>query len=76
MSVEEVYPGIFRIPVGLPHNPLKELNSYFIPGRDRNLLIDTGFRMEKCRADIEPGFPKHITMKSVIRQSPVSPEAA
>ena len=67
MSVEEVYPGIFRIPVGLPHNPLKELNSYFIPGRDRNLLIDTGFRME---------FPKHITMKSVIRQSPVSPEAA
>ena len=56
MSVEEVYPGIFRIPVGLPHNPLKELNSYFIPGRDRNLLIDTGFRMEECRADIERGI--------------------
>lgn len=30
----------------------------------------------KEEGDMEPGFPKHITMKSVIRQSPVSPEAA
>ena len=47
--VREAAPGIFCIPIPLPRNPLKELNSYLITG-PRNLLIDTGFRREKCRA--------------------------
>ncbi len=42
--IEELYPGIFRIGVVLPGNPLRELNSYFIRGEESDLLIDTGFR--------------------------------
>ncbi|MFR3923155.1 MAG: MBL fold metallo-hydrolase [Dysosmobacter welbionis] len=43
--------GLYRIPVPLPGNPLRELNSYLLRGRERSLLIDTGFRQEEgCRA--------------------------
>ncbi len=49
MPVDEIYPGIWRIEVALPKTPLKATNSYFIPGNDRNLLIDTGFNHEMCR---------------------------
>ena len=38
--------GLYRIPVPLPGNPLRELNSYLLRGRERSLLIDTGFRRE------------------------------
>jgi glyoxylase-like metal-dependent hydrolase (beta-lactamase superfamily II) len=47
--IEQVSAGIYRIEVPLPHNPLKWLNSYFIRGGGRNLLIDTGFNQPECR---------------------------
>lgn len=40
----------------LPGNPLKALNSYFIRGRDRSLLIDTGFNREECRTALFKGL--------------------
>ena len=40
--------GLYRIPVPLPGNPLRELNSYLLRGRERSLLIDTGFRQEEA----------------------------
>ena len=46
---EEIVPGIYRIPVPLIGNPLKELNAYLLKGEDGNLLIDTGFRQPACR---------------------------
>ena len=46
---EEILKNIYRLPIPLAGNPLKELNAYLIKGRDRNLLIDTGFRCESCR---------------------------
>lgn len=46
---EEILKNIYRLPVPLAGNPLKELNTYLIKGKDRNLLIDTGFRYEECR---------------------------
>ena len=51
--VEQVADGIWRIGVELPQNPLRELNSYLIKGKEneRDLLIDTGFRREECRAE-------------------------
>ena len=55
--VEHIAENIYRIGVTLPNNPLKELNSYLI--RDEaagSLLIDTGFRMEQCRADLMRGL--------------------
>ena len=54
--IEEVYKGIWRIGVPLPGNPLKELNSYFLPGDERDLLIDTGFNKEECREALEQGL--------------------
>lgn len=43
--------NIYTIPVPLPDNPLRELNAYVIKsdGQGKNLLIDTGFRLRKCR---------------------------
>lgn len=54
--IEEVAANIYRIGVPLPNNPLRELNSYFIRGTDHDLLIDTGFRNEECRAALEEGL--------------------
>lgn len=56
--VTKVFDGIYRIPVNLPQNPLKVLNSYLIRGRrgERNLLIDTGFNMPECRSDLHNGL--------------------
>lgn len=48
-TLMEICPGLFRIPVPLPDNPLRELNAYLVRGEDRSLLIDTGFRLPECR---------------------------
>ncbi len=53
---EQVAKNIYRIPVGIPNNPLKELNSYLIRDPERSILIDTGFRMEPCRRDLLAGL--------------------
>lgn len=57
----EAAPGIFRIPVPLPKNPLKELNAYFIRGISggRNLLIDTGFNKPECESALRNAL-EHI----------------
>ena len=54
--IEEVAKEIYRIGVPLPKNPLKELNSYFIRGRERDLLIDTGFRCQECEQALLRGL--------------------
>ena len=46
---QEIIPNLYRIPVPLPGNPLKELNAYLLRGGDRPLLVDTGFRQDPCR---------------------------
>ena len=53
---EEVLSNIFRIPVPLPGNPLKELNSYLIRDPERCILIDTGFRFPACREALMEGL--------------------
>lgn len=60
-QMEEVLPSLWRIPVPLKGNPLKELNSYVILGGHdgaggKNLLIDTGFRTKECREALEEGL--------------------
>lgn len=49
---EQVLENVYRIRIGLPNSPLKVLNSYFIKGAPRNLLIDTGFRHLDCKAEM------------------------
>ena len=46
---EEILPGIYRIEIPLPKNPLRALNSYVVKGRDRFLIIDTGMNREECK---------------------------
>ena len=53
---EEIVSGIYRIPVPLAGNPLKELNAYLLKGADGNLLIDTGFRQPACREALFSGL--------------------
>lgn len=52
---EEIMPGLYRIPVPLEGNPLKELNAYLIRGK-RSILIDTGFRRPSCRLALSQGL--------------------
>lgn len=47
--IEEMLDNIYRIQVPLPNNPLRILNSYLIRGKDRSMLIDTGFKQPECR---------------------------
>lgn len=56
--VEKVWdcPEVFRIPVPLPQNPLRELNAYVIRTPGANLVIDTGFCREECRAALWSGL--------------------
>lgn len=53
---EELFKDIYMIKVPLPGNPLKNLNSYFIKGESRNLLIDTGFNMKPCYDAVMEGL--------------------
>lgn len=48
--IEQIFPDVYRIAIPLPNNPLKATNSYFIRGAEKNLLIDTGFNRNECRA--------------------------
>lgn len=51
--VEEIAKDIYCISVPLPESPLRALNSYFIRGKDRDVLIDTGYRRPECQSSIE-----------------------
>lgn len=46
--MEEVLPGLQRVEVPLPRNPLKSVNSYVVKGRERDLVVDTGMNREEC----------------------------
>jgi len=46
--IEEIEPGMYRVEIPLPGNPLKSVNSYLIQTRRRNLIIDTGMNIEAC----------------------------
>lgn len=45
-------PNLYQLEVLLPGSPLKILNSYLVVGKNRNLLIDTGFRTAFCKESL------------------------
>ncbi len=47
--IDKLFPGLYKFVIPLPGNPLKAVNSYFIKGEGRNLLIDTGINRPECR---------------------------
>jgi len=48
IMIEEILPNLYRAEIPLPKSPLKWLNSYIVKGKDRFLIIDTGFNREEC----------------------------
>jgi glyoxylase-like metal-dependent hydrolase (beta-lactamase superfamily II) len=54
--IQEIKKNLFLIKVPLPNNPLKNLNSYFIKGKKRNLLVDTGFNHQACYNALKTGL--------------------
>lgn len=55
--------NIYSIYVELPGSPLKNTNAYLIKGKDRNLLIDTGFPQEACLRALNTGLSElSVTM--------------
>lgn len=53
---EEICRNLYRIEVPLPDSPLKSLNSYVVKGKDRNLVIDTGFNRKTCMSAMQTGL--------------------
>ncbi len=53
---EEICRNLYRIEVPLPDSPLKSLNSYVVKGKDRNLIIDTGFNRKTCLKAMQTGL--------------------
>ncbi|NLY83319.1 MAG: MBL fold metallo-hydrolase [Acholeplasmataceae bacterium] len=53
---EQLYPNIYRLRIPLPKNPLKELNCYVIAGKERSLIIDTGFNRPECEEALLGGI--------------------
>lgn len=47
--IEQVAPDFYRVQIPLPGSPLKYLNSYFILGQPRNLIVDTGLNRPECQ---------------------------
>ena len=55
-AFEEILPGLFRIEVPLPDNPLRSINVYVARGAERSLIVDTGMNREECRAALDRGL--------------------
>jgi glyoxylase-like metal-dependent hydrolase (beta-lactamase superfamily II) len=51
-----VHSDIFKIPVPLPNNPLKCLNTYLIRGAERSILVDLGFNAPECKQALDRGL--------------------
>jgi len=56
--IEDVLPGLYKIELPLPKNPLKSVNCYLIKGADRNLIIDTGMNRPECKEVMMPALQK------------------
>lgn len=50
---EEIRPGLYRVRVPLPHNPLKALNSYFIVDGQQVTIVDVGFNHPDCEQALD-----------------------
>ncbi len=56
--IEDILPGLYKIELPLPKNPLKSVNCYVIKGADRNLIIDTGMNRPECKEVMMPALKK------------------
>lgn len=61
-EIVEIFQGLYRIPIPLNGNPLKELNCYVFKKTEdpesRNLIVDTGFKWDSCYKALIDGLNK------------------
>lgn len=48
-----ICPGLYRVRVPLPHNPLQALNSYIVLGEETTTIIDVGFNHPACEEALD-----------------------
>ncbi len=48
--------NIYTFSIPLPQSPLRSINNYVIKGKERHLVIDSGFRHPDCLAAMEAGL--------------------
>ncbi|RJX32445.1 MAG: MBL fold metallo-hydrolase [Desulfarculus sp.] len=46
--ITKIADNLFQVKIPLPNSPLQSLNSYFLIGPERNLIIDTGMNRPEC----------------------------
>ncbi len=56
--IEDILPGLYKVELPLPKNPLRSVNSYIIKSQDRNLIIDTGMNRPECKEVLFPALEK------------------
>jgi glyoxylase-like metal-dependent hydrolase (beta-lactamase superfamily II) len=54
--VEEIAPGVFRMPIPLPGSILGSVNAYAVKGRERSLIVDPGMDLDPCMREIDEGL--------------------
>ncbi len=60
--MRETYENIYLEELPLPNNPLKYLNFYIIKGKDKSMIIDTGFNREDTKEHMMEIF-KELDLK-------------
>lgn len=56
--IEPIAENLYLVRIPLPNSPLQSLNSYFIKGPQRNLIIDTGMNREACFAAMQQALAR------------------
>jgi glyoxylase-like metal-dependent hydrolase (beta-lactamase superfamily II) len=54
--VEQVRPGIWSVPVPIPHNPLRYTLTYVVEAGERIVVVDPGWDVEPAWAALVDGF--------------------
>ena len=54
--MREIYKDIYMKELPLPNNPLKYLNFYLVKGKDKSMIIDTGFNRKDTKEEIMKAF--------------------
>lgn len=55
-GVDEVAPGVHRIPLPLPSDGLRAVNVYVVAGSDGPVLVDSGWAIAAAREQLETGL--------------------
>lgn len=53
---EQILPGLYKLEIPIPNNPLKALNCYVVAAAERSLIIDTGLNRPEALTAMHQGL--------------------